>query len=210
MYSTKLTSVWNQQKTIFVRWKKKPTSVTSAKSFERVFIIIIFFSNSMQRWWPISAADKNWQYLVCASVIYSIVLISIWILFFIWNSRNFIFSSIRSIRKPNYPHFDFTKEMYYVMTLLLVCSTYTQVVWIVPNHFEIHFFTFQIIFFQIFLSSSFHRRFDVDLFLPWWSPHIFFILLFSACSISCDEGYARLCSSVSSWQQLLVNEHYPQ
>ena len=43
MYSTKLTSVWNQQKTIFVRWKKKPTSVTSAKSFERVFIIIIFF-----------------------------------------------------------------------------------------------------------------------------------------------------------------------
>lgn len=71
--------------------------------------------------------------------------------------------------------------------------TYTQVVWIVPNHFEIHFFTFQIIFFFKF-SYLLHSTGALMLicFYPGLSPYFLLSIVFCVQYLM----WWRICSTV--------------
>ena len=168
MYSTKLTSVWNQQTILFD--ERRIRRVWRAPNRLKVCWLLFFFQiqcSADDRSQQPTRIDNNW----CALLWYTP---SFWFLYefcFLLKFKKFYFLFYTINKKTQLPPFWFHQGDVLCYDSPTCMCTYTQVVWIVPNHFEIHFFTFQIIFFfQIFLSSSFHRRFDVDLFLPWSLP----------------------------------------
>lgn len=171
------------------------TSVTSAKRFERFNLCKCGADDGSQQ-----QPTNNIRDVVCASVIYSIV----FDLIFFFPFENLFPSSSTHFNisfAEEKPFFFFSNSGdYNAMTLLLV-----RVVWIVPNHSKKNSFFIQFYFPVLLLHSAFDD-------FPFSAPvspiasliekvycththtraldHLLRSLL-SACSISCDEGYAR-------------------
>ena len=190
MYSTKLTSVWNQQTILFD--ERRIRRVWRAPNRLKVCWLLFFFQiqcSADDRSQQPTRIDNNW----CALLWYTP---SFWFLYefcFLLKFKKFYFLFYTINKKTQLPPFWFHQGDVLCYDSSTCMCTYTQVVWIVPNHFEIHFFTFQIIFFFKF-SYLLHSTGALMLicFYPGLSPYFLLSIVFCVQYLM----WWRICSTV--------------